>query len=322
MSPDESGERPRGAEGEFEELLRRVPHERADAQRRAEARRAFLAAEGAGGTPSRLGGSERMGAMVETQEERAFSSWLAEREILLPAGEGVRSRARRAFLAALATQPVRQRRRSPLVRGLILALAAAAILAVTFFLPKPERWQVRLDGELRFADADYAPGEDAQLAVALEGAGRVETLAARARFSFGNVFDVELLPDSSIEFPVLPELDGVSALVFEVHSGEAYVRTRAGYPGNPIHIRTPLAEVGLHGTTVGVHVDQACVCVCVADGTASVTGARIRGGAQAVTARSTLQVFTAGGEGKVMPFPAAEAGDEHTGALVEFWGGP
>jgi len=322
LSPDGPEGRAAGAEGEFEELLRRVPGERVDPRRRAEARQAFLAAEG--GAASRAGGQDRMGVVAETEEEHAFAAWLARRAALVPAAEGARRRARLVFLSELAGPPLRQRRRSPLVRALVLAGAAAAIAFVTFFLPKPEHWQVRLDGALSFSEAEYTPGEDDQLAVALEGAGRVETKGARARFSFGKLFDIELLPESSVEFPPLPELDGVLPVVFQVDRGEAYVRTGAGYPGNPIRIVTPLAEVALHGTTVGVRVDEGCVCVCVADGTAHVESPHLVGGARDVGPRWSVQVFSEGGEeGKLVAFPPdEEKGNEHTRELVEFLVGP
>lgn len=315
----------RDPERELEEFLRGLGIERPDPLRRAEARRTFL-----GGQPadaSRMRAAARMEPVMtgaRSAKERAdeadgFDAWLAAREPAERPPAEVRRRARLAFLTAIASDPP-PRRASRAVRGLVLALAAAAILAVTFLLPEPEHWSVRLDGPLRFEGADYALGEEARLGADLEGPGVVETSLARARFSLGGGLEVELLPGAALAFPGLPELDGVSTLALELTRGEAYLRTAPSYPGNPILVHTGAADVRLHGTTVGVLVDEHGTCVCVADGTVRVTSEHLPG-SQDVGARSSLLVrFEGPRMHEAEPFPAQGSGPgaAHTDPLVAF----
>jgi ferric-dicitrate binding protein FerR (iron transport regulator) len=329
MSPTE----PEGAEREMEDLLRRVGPERPDPLRREAARRVFL--EGrpiAAAGPSRAGSSERMGPVMASQglgygspdvpeELDAFAAWLAAHPLAEAPSADVRRRSRLAFLTAIAGDAPRPRRSSRPVQGLVLALAAAAILAVTLLLPEPERWSVRLGGPLRFARGQYAPGGEARLAADLEGSGTVETAEGAARFSLSDELELELRPASALSFPVLPELDGHSALEFELGAGEAYLQTASTYPGNPIVVHTELADVALHGTTVGVLVDELGTCVCVCDGTVRVTSSRLSGGHQDLGPRRTLRLFhDAGMAPKLEPFPAEGSGPEaaHTGDLLRF----
>lgn len=202
----------------------------------------------------------------------------------------------------------------------MLTLAAAAVVAVTFLLPEPARWSVRLEGPLRFAESEYGPGEDARLAAAMEGSGVLETSGAGARFTLGaGELVLELLPGASLSFPPLPELDGISPVRFALTRGEAYLRTSESYAGNPIVLETPLLEVALNGTVVGVLVDPLVTCVCVAEGSVGVTSARLPRRAE-VGARATLRVFAEREAGAhPEPFPADDAaGAQHTHALVEF----
>lgn len=331
------------AQRELEELLRRVPLERLDPARLARARQTFLATAAAGGQPSQADLPARMGAVMGTEahgrgdagqdgagqdgdgqdgrdDQSGFEAWLAARApAVLPSAEGHR-RARLAFLSAVAaTPPPLRARRS--FRRLVWAAAAAAILAVTFFLPQPERWSVQLDGRLSCDATEYLPGDEARLAAALERSGTVATALARARFALGGELVLELLTDTELEFPFQTELDGVAPLEFALTRGETYLRTRAGYPGNPVVVRTELANVALHGTTVGVLVDELGTCVCVADGTARVTSALLPTGYQDVGPRGTLRVFFDPGMGpKFEAFPADGGGPEsaHTADLVAF----
>jgi len=314
---------PERAARELEELLRRVPPEHSDPARRAEARRAFLAAGAAGGdAPSRAPAPARMGGVMGTganAEEQAFAAWLAARAPAESMSAAVRRRARLAFLTAVAaTPPPLRARRS--FRRLVWGLAAAAILAVTFLLPEPERWSARLDGRLTFDGTEYSPGDEARLTAALERSGTLETHVARGRLEFGDALALELLPGCSLSIPPLPVLDGVEPLEFELARGETYLRTSAAYPGNPIVVRTTLADVALHGTTVGVLVDEQGTCVCVADGTARVTSALLPGGYRDLGPRFTLRVFHDPGMGpKLEPFPPEDRpGAAHTSDLVEF----
>lgn len=319
---------PEHPERELEEWLRRVPPESSDAARRAQARWAFL---GAGlarmGEPSHAGVPGRTGSVMpegaHDEERDGFAAWLAARAPATPPPPDVRRRARLAFLTAVAATPPPLRERRSFRRS-VWALAAAAILAVTFLLPDPERWSVRLDGRLRCDGVEFLPGDEERLAAALEGSGTVETELARARFQLGGGFVLELLPDSALAFPFQPGLDGVEPLEFELTRGEAYLRTSAAYPGNPIVVRTALADVTLHGTTVGVRTDAQGTCVCVADGTARVTSARLARGFQDVGARSILLFDSAPAvAARTEAFPAeGPAESAHTADLVAFQQGP
>lgn len=337
-----SAEDPERVEHEFEDLLR-LSSERPGAPLREEVRRAFLTGARADGRAdedrSRGGQAERMPRVMAPgtaqppgsaegrgfgEEADGFEPWLVARAPAETPAAQARNRARLAFLSAVAeTAPLRRTRRS--FRGLVLALAAAAILAVTFLLPKPERWKVRLAGPLRFAEREYGLGEENQLAVALEGSGTVETGSERARFTLGNSslgsgLEVVLLAGSTLTFPTLPELDGVSAVDFSLARGEAYLSTSPSYPGNPILVRTDLADVELHGTTIGVLVDELGTCVCVADGTVRVTGPGVEGGEGAVGPRGILRLFrdpTMGAKTEVFPEHSGP-GTEHTEGLEAF----
>jgi hypothetical protein len=316
-----SGEEPGRAERELEDLLRRVPPEAPDPVRGARARRAFLA--GGAEARSRGSGALRTGRVMAQDaaagEEDAFAAWLAARAPAAPRPEVVR-RARLAFLTAVAAAapPLRARRS---FRRSVWVAAAAAILAVTFLLPRPERWNVQLDGRLTFDGSEYMPGDEARLAAALERSGTVETALGRARFDLGRELVVELQPASALAFPFLTELDGVAPLELALARGETFLRTTASYPGNPIVVRTALADVALHGTTVGVRVDELGTCVCVADGKARVTSGRLAGGSQEVAARFTLRVFPdPGRQPSLEAFPPDDSGVEaaHTMELVAF----
>jgi ferric-dicitrate binding protein FerR (iron transport regulator) len=322
-TPDAPGGRD---ERELEDLLRRVPHDSPDPRRRQEARAAFLAGA------SRPAGFDRtvrpmsndLGHPEGRPDERinetdGFVDWLAAHGAAAPPADDAKRRARLAFLSAVASdvRPLRRERRS--VRLLVFAAAAAAILAVTFLLPERARWRATLAGPARLAGRDYGVGEGARLAAELEGSGRLEALAGGATLELGDGLVVELLPGAAMEFPVMPELDGLSVLDLELAHGEAFLRTRASYAGNPIVVRTASADVRLSGTAVGVLVGDFGTCVCVAEGRARVASALL-GGEREVAARTTLRVFEEAGIGaEVEPFPDDDAPEaEHTRALVEF----
>jgi len=323
---------PERAERELEELLRRAAPARPDPARQAEARRAFLAGAPAGTgepsrarTPLRMGGVMGKGALGEEGEGEldAFAAWLAAHAPAVPPSAEARRRVRLAFLSAVASAPPPLRARRTF-RRLVWLAAAAAILAVTFLMPEPERWSAQLDGRLTFDGQEYVPGDEARLGAELERSGTVETALARAHFELGGDLALELLTDSALAFPLQTELDGIAPLEFELTRGETYLRTGASYPGNPIVVRTALANVALHGTTVGVLVDELGTCVCVAEGTARVTSSRLTTGSQDVGPRSTLRVFSDPSMGpKLESFPqegTAETG--HTADLVAFLRGP
>lgn len=273
-------------EREVEELLRRLPGEPVDPAARARAREAFLAA-GAAADASRAEGAARTPPAMDEASEQVFERWLAR--VLVPEGvpPEARSRARAAFLSGLATQghprPVAPRR----LRLLALTLAAAGVLAVTFLLPETPRWRVQLFAPVAFDDAEFRLADEGRLATLLEGSGRLATGEAPTRLALSNALELELRPSTSLRVPVLPELDGGTPIVFELESGECLLRTRPGWRGNPLIVRTAFGDVRATGTVFGVLVQPECMCVCVAEGAVEVdTG----GALERVGARSSLQV--------------------------------
>jgi len=308
-------------DAELEALLRRLGPERPDPLRFEEARLAFLRA---GEGRSRPEGADRTSSVMtrglSSDEPDAFADWLAARPLAdRPRPEAVR-RARLAFLSALATEnAVPTRARRP-VRALVLLAAAAAMLLVTF-LPRAPRWAVQMTGPVRFEEREYAPGDEARLAADLERSGRLESLGSVLRVSLGSALDLELRAGGVLAMPPLPELDGVSGVAFGLELGETYLRTAPSYPGNPIRVQTDYGDVLLHGTTVGVLVDDAGVCLCVADGRARLQAPGLPGGQGEVAAGQSLRVWSQPDRmAKVEPFPEDGAGAEgvHTRELQDF----
>lgn len=294
---------------------------------RARIRRAFLAGEASVPGPSQPGFADRRGRVMphgsaprsSEEEPDGFAAWVAERSSLAGPSEGKRLRARLAFLSTFANLPPAATP-SRSFRALVWVAAAAAILLVTLFVPEPVRWHVRLDGALALDGQDFTPGEEDRLAAELERSGWVETRATRAGFELGGTLEVELTPGSSLRFPPLPDFDGLVPLELELARGEAYVRTLEGYPGNPIRVHTEVADVTLSGTTVGVLVDEAGTCVCVAEGRVRVTSAS---GSADVPARETLRLFHDNAMGpKTVSFATALTSAEasHVQDLLEFHG--
>ncbi|HEX6885727.1 MAG TPA: hypothetical protein VF530_20305 [Planctomycetota bacterium] len=312
------------AEKDLEDLLARLDPPRPAPAARAEARRAFLTGREASRpapaprTPEVMSDARGPETWSEGEPE-AFAAWLAALAAPSTPGPAARQRARLAFLSAVASATPAPPRSRTFRAGVWLA-AAAAIVLVTLFLPAPDRWRVRLDGVVVLEGEDFGPGHEDRLGVELEHSGWLETRAGRTRLVLGEVLELELLPGTSLHVPPLVELDGMAPLDFELARGEAFVRTRGAYPGNPIRIRTGLAEVLLTGTTVGVLADEAGTCVCVADGRATVTSGR---GIEELAAQGSLRLFhDASMMPKLEPFPPADApGAAHVAELLAFHGG-
>jgi hypothetical protein len=313
---------PERAERELEELLRRLPRELPDPARRAEARRAFLEGRSPAGGPSRVQRPVRTGRVmadagtgVHEDELNGFVAWLATHPPAAPPRTEFRRRARLAFLSAVASAPPPLRTRRSF-RRLVWVAAAAAILAVTFLLPQPERWRAQLDGRLSFDRADYTPGDEARLAAAFRQAGTLAPASSSAMPSWS------ALAGQLLAVPPLPSLDGVEP----VASSRA-----AGLPADERELsRQPDRGAHRHGGRRHAHhhrrlVDRLGTCVCVAEGAAHVTSARLASGFQDVGARSSLRVYSDPAvDPKTEAFPADDSGAEasHTGDLVQFLRGP
>jgi ferric-dicitrate binding protein FerR (iron transport regulator) len=198
-----------------------------------------------------------------------------------------------------------------------LFLAAAGILLVTFLLPETVQWRVELLGPVAYDEEEFPLPEEGRLARELERPGRLVTRGTPARLQLGDALELELRPGSELFLQGLPELDGGTPLVFELTRGEVFLRTRERWTGNPLFVRTPLGDVQALGTTFGVLVQEACMCVCVAEGVVEVAGGARR---ERVEALNSTQFSLAGSEPVRMPFPteADDPAQAHTGPLVLF----
>lgn len=321
MTPQPGSEGLGNGERELEALLRSMPPAPPGLPFRDRVRKAFLAGSVPGGEAeeaSRPGQRPRMDPGLYP----AFEQWLATVPLSPPAREAFRSQTRSRFLAGgiqeVSAPPARPR--GKLVRIAVPVLAAAAILAVTFFLPEPPRWKVKLEGPVRLAGKEYRPEEANRFEVELAHAATLESLVNRVELSLeGLTFLV--LPGSEFLFPDLPDLDGATPIPLTLAGGEVYLRTGPDYRGNPIRIHTREEEVLVAGTSLGILADEQGTCVCVAEGKVGIEGALIPGGTREVEAGQSYRVFPGGGmDPKLMPFPG-EPGEpeyDHVQELLRF----
>jgi hypothetical protein len=169
----------------------------------------------------------------------------------LPAGPGVGD-----VLVPSPSEPRREGqgtawREGRLLRLLLPVAAAAAILFVAF-LPRDPTWNVefRGDGPVTLDGASFPPSENRRLGAALARSGTLNSGANTLT------------------------LDGSQTIFLSLHSGEFYLRTTPGYPGNHIRIVTDLGDVEVHGTTLGVKRGEEGFCVCVSEGIVGVRNER------------------------------------------------
>ncbi len=314
---------PSEADRELERLLRSLPHPTARPAFRSGLRQRFL--EGgatAPGTESRAETTVRKPLVMP----KAFEPWLREIRITPPAGETFRDKLRRLFLAsepAARAQTGEQGRRSRLRLVLIPLLAAAAILAVTFLLPQDPRWKISgLRGEPVEVTGTRLEERDLErLTAELTRGAVLRTQASWLDLTLEDALDLQVLPNTEIEFAALPDLDGSTPLRFSLRTGEVFLRTRAGYPGNPLRVETGEVEVGASGTIFGVLVDDRGTCVCVVEGEVVVKGALGDPPEKRVASETSYLVFRGGTMGpKEMTFAAADdpAHQSHTQALIGF----
>ncbi len=310
------------AERELEEWLRRVPLPPARQAFRSGLRQRFLegAPEEAAGTGSRAETTVRKPFVVL----QAFEPWLREIRISPQAGEGFRDRLRRLFLRSEPEAQVRPDSRSRLRFVLIPLLAAAAILAVTFLLPEDPRWKVidlRGEAAVEVSGTRLGPRDLGRLSAELTRGASLRTQASSVDLTLEDKLALQILPNTEIEFAALPDLDGSMPLRFNLRTGEVFLKTSAGYPGNPIRVGTGEVEVDASGTIFGVLVDERGTCVCVVEGEVVVKGALGEPAEKRVASETSYLVFRGGSMGpKEMTFAAADdpAHESHTQALIGF----
>ncbi len=319
-----SGRGPSGGPGEdpaFESWLRRFALVVAEPSFRGRLRCLFQGESGfEPGEESRADAGVRRSSAVTKEVE----DWLSGVRPAAPAGKRSRDALRRAFLGEQAAtgggRPGPSRARLVWVS----LSAVAAILVITFFLPRETRWKVldlRGKGALELTSGSLDPGERSRLSEELARGTRLVTGEQELTFSLAGVLAIRLLPHSRVRFESLPELGTAEPLSFGLESGELFLRTSRGYPGNPIRVETGEVLVGASGTAFGVLVDERGTCVCVCHGEVSVRGAGGIPEEKRVSAETSYLVFRSGGMApKEMPFAGSEdpAHRQHTNLLVEF----
>lgn len=326
MSSTPSG----GPESQFEAFLRSVPPETPDPVARELARASFLEHASRPEDPSRMGHS------MESREPRGarptdadLERWLRERAPLAAPRPEVRERARRRFLTEALTGPEALPAAAgdhPDASGWrkwgVLALAAAAVVAVTLILPEPLRWKARMDGPVRFAGTTYGAGDAGRLGADLEQAGLIESAEEEVLLVLGGALELSVRPRTRLQLPPLPQLDGLTPVDLDLEQGEVYVRTREAYPGNPIQVTTPEGRVEVLGTTLGVMAESDGTCVCVAEGKVTVISPLLDRGVEEVsTGRALFLYRDLQQESQLMRFEDMPAGGgAHVGDLVTFLG--
>lgn len=193
----------------------------------------------------------------------------------LPAGPGVGD-----VLVPSPSEPRREGqgtawREGRLLRLLLPVAAAAAILFVAF-LPRDPTWNVefRGDGPVTLDGASFPPSENRRLGAALSRSGTLNSGENTLTLRLDAGLEVRVLPGTQVALADLPPLDGSQTIFLSLHSGEFYLRTTPGYPGNNIRIVTDLGDVEVHGTTLGVKRGEEGFCVCVSEGIVGVRNER------------------------------------------------
>lgn len=321
---------PGGADAEFEAFLRSVPPEGPDPVARELARASFLE------HASRPDDASRMAGTMDARESRPsrptdadLERWLRDRAPLTAPRPEVRVRARRRFLAEALTGPGAvpvAPSAAPEAHGWrrwgVLALAAAAVAVVTLVLPEPLRWKARMDGPVRFAGTTYDAGDAGRLGADLEQAGLVESEEDVVLLVLGGLLELSIRPRTRVQLPPLPQLDGLTPIDLDLERGEVYVRTLAGYPGNPIQVTTPEGRVEVLGTTLGVLAESDGTCVCVVEGRVTVTSPLLDRGVEEVPSGQALFLHRDTAQASQLTrfedMPAH--GGAHVGDLVAFLG--
>lgn len=166
-------------------------------------------------------------------------------------------------------------RRTPYwVRWAAIPAAAAAVVALVFFLnrdagwsiqPMSERGAIRVAGQPVDASVRGALARRLKPGVAVETGddGHVELLA-------DGVLLVEVMPASALTVPNARRSAGHDALAFGVTRGEVRLMTGPRFAGSDLEVTTPEGTVRITGTTVAIDRDDNGTCVCVMHGTAMV----------------------------------------------------
>ena len=257
-------------------------------------------------------------------ELNGFVAWLATTPPAAPPRTEFR---RRALLAFPVGRRLQRRRRSARRRSFrrLVRVAAAAAIAVTFLLPQPERWRAQLDGRLSF------------------DRGRLHARATRRAWRRGARASLDCSPgvaraasssatpswsSSCRTTPRRPAATLRSTASSPSRSSSRAARLTCGraraIPATRSWCAPPWRTSPCIGTTIGVLVDELGTCVCVAEGTAHVTSARLASGFR-TSERSSLRVYSDPAvDPKTEAFPADDSGAEasHTGDLVQFLRGP
>lgn len=184
----------------------------------------------------------------------------------------------RALFVGAAARGTRPRLRL-VVGGSALLLAAAAALVLWVLGPSPGSrpgWTVdprvyvadalTIDG--RLVPADAQPERVRELLV---GAQEVGALGSGVRLVLGDLFVVELEPDSTLDLSRMPPDPREGRLVLAAQSGVFRFATGPGFPGRELRFEAPDVHVEVVGTVFGIDCFEAMTCVCVQEGTVRTT---------------------------------------------------
>jgi ferric-dicitrate binding protein FerR (iron transport regulator) len=193
-------------------------------------------------------------------------------------GAAFRERLRGSFVAgsfdAAARPPAR--RPTPIVPLFAFAAAASAVLLV-WLGSAPPRWtfagaagagELRIDG--RVVDAADPGAVDAALA---PGVLLVTSDSLELDLVLANRLTLEVTPGTELTLPDTPRRWFGGHASCEIVRGDARFATGREMPGRRFVVQSPLAAIEVTGTRFAViaEPDGACVCVCVLDGSVSVT---------------------------------------------------
>ena len=186
----------------------------------------------------------------------------------------------------------------PFAWGRVLVpLAAAAVLAVVLIgmnpLPGPRVLQVAGEGVVQVDGRDFSAEDEAGIAEALQPGSRV-TLEGDVSLDLVYPGTLAMRLEAGSEF-LLPRRPGrwfARQVEAELPLGEVSIRTGPELAGGRLNVTTPEGEILITGTLVSVYRNPELICVCLFEGSASVSTAEADLGA--IPPRKRWVVFNDG----------------------------
>jgi len=159
-------------------------------------------------------------------------------------------------------------------RWAAIPAAAAAVVALVFFLNRGTGWEIQAiseRGTIRVEGRPIAMSEAGALEKALVPGRAIETDAdAHLEVLADGMVLVEVNPATAMTLPQTRTDDGRKAISFHVDGGEVRLMTGPRFAHARLDVSTPEGTVQVTGTTVSIDRDMKGTCVCVMHGTALV----------------------------------------------------